>query len=112
MDAVPHFSAMARNVAFANHRLLNACAGLPCEAFAAPRTGFFPSLRASLNPIPVVDWFYVDAMESGTLGPAACAAVDRRVIAGVAAMGGGGPGAHRTDPPPGPCPARPVRPAV
>jgi uncharacterized damage-inducible protein DinB len=34
------------------------------------RTGFFPSLRATLNHILIVDLFYVDAMEGGTLGPA------------------------------------------
>ena len=37
----------------------------------APRAGFFPSLRATLNHILIVDLFYVDAMEGGTLGPAA-----------------------------------------
>ena len=41
--------------------------------FTAPRTGFFPSLRATLNHILVIDRFYIDAMEGGTLGPAAWA---------------------------------------
>lgn len=91
------YSAMARNNAWANHRLLAACAGLPQAEFTAPRTGFFPSLRATLNHNLIVDRFYVDAMEGGTLGPAAradpepCgtvaalqeaqAAVDRRLVA-------------------------------
>jgi uncharacterized damage-inducible protein DinB len=35
--------------------------------------GFFPSLRATLNHILIIDWFYVDALEGGTLGPAAWA---------------------------------------
>ena len=55
--------AMACNNAWANHRLLRACALLTNEEFAAPRTGFFPSLRATLNHILTVDWFYVDAIE-------------------------------------------------
>jgi uncharacterized damage-inducible protein DinB len=76
------YRAMAYNNAWANHRLLMACGGLSPEAFAAPRTGFFPSLRATLNHILIIDRFYVDAMEGGTLGPAAwadrepCATVD------------------------------------
>ena len=32
---------------------------------------FFPSLRATLNHILIIDRFYIDAMEGGTLGPAA-----------------------------------------
>ena len=94
------YRAMAHNNAWANHRLLSACAALPQEAFTAPRAGFFPSLRATLNHILIIDRFYVDAMEGGTLGPAAWAdpepcgtvealrdaqaAVDRRLIAVVA----------------------------
>jgi uncharacterized damage-inducible protein DinB len=89
--------AQARNNAWANHRLLAFCAGLPQAAFEAERVGFFPSLRATLNHILIVDRFYVDALEGGTLGPAAWAerepcrdvtslqvaqaAVDRRLIA-------------------------------
>ena len=62
---------MARNNAWSNHRLLKACACLSQEAFDAPRTGFFPSLKATLNHIYVVDLLYIDALEGGTLGPAA-----------------------------------------
>ncbi len=65
------FRAMAHNNGWANHRLLNACAGLDRTAFRAERTGFFPSLAATLNHILVVDWFYVDALEGGWLGYAA-----------------------------------------
>ncbi len=65
--------AQARNNAWANHRLLTACAALDPEEFSAPRQGFFPSLRATLNHIHIVDRFYVDALEGGTLGPAAWA---------------------------------------
>ena len=93
---------MAYNNAFANHRLLTACGGLSPEAFAAQRTGFFPSLKATLNHILIIDRFYIDAMEGGSLGPAAwadpepCATVaeltaeqevvDRRLIAIVEAL--------------------------
>jgi uncharacterized damage-inducible protein DinB len=69
-EALP-YRAMAYNNAWANHRLLTACAGLDGPAFRASRTGFFPSLAATLNHILVVDWFYVDALEGGWLGPAA-----------------------------------------
>lgn len=62
---------MAYNNRWANHRLLNACAALPDTEFSAHRVGFFPSLRATLNHILIIDMFYVDAMEGGTLGPAA-----------------------------------------
>jgi uncharacterized damage-inducible protein DinB len=65
------FQAMAYNNAWANHRLLSACAALDREAFHAPRTSFFPSLAGTLNHILVVDWFYVDALEGGWLGYAA-----------------------------------------
>jgi uncharacterized damage-inducible protein DinB len=65
------FRAMAYNNAWANHRLLSACARLDREAFHAERTSFFPSLAETLNHILVVDWFYVDALEGGWLGYAA-----------------------------------------
>jgi uncharacterized damage-inducible protein DinB len=88
---------MAYNNAWSNHRLLSACAALSQSEFEALRTSFFPSIQATLNHILTVDWFYVDALEGGTLGPAAWAnplpcptlpelhreqaAVDRRLIA-------------------------------
>jgi len=94
---VTTYRAMARNNAWANHRLLAACTGLTQAEFEAPRTGFFPSLKATLNHILIIDWFYVDGLEGGRLGPKAfanrepCAtvadlareqaAVDRRLIA-------------------------------
>jgi uncharacterized damage-inducible protein DinB len=87
---------MAYNNAWANHRLLTACGELSQSEFEATRTSFFPSIQATLNHILVVDRFYVDALEGGTLGPAAWAnpipcpklselrsaqaAVDRRLI--------------------------------
>ena len=65
-----HFRRMARNNAWANGRLLGACAQLSPEAFAAPRTGFFPSLKATLNHILAVDRYYLDALEEGGRGRA------------------------------------------
>jgi uncharacterized damage-inducible protein DinB len=58
-----HFVAMARNSAWANHRLLSACEALTPAEFAAPRTSFFPSLRATFNHILMVDLYYIDALE-------------------------------------------------
>ncbi len=73
MDTSRPYRAMAYNNAWANHRLLASCIHLSQDEFTAPRTGFFPSLRATLNHILIIDRFYVDAMEGGTLGPAAWA---------------------------------------
>jgi len=103
MEAVLPYRAMAYNNGWANHRLLAACARLSQAEFSAPRTGFFPSLCATLNHILVVDLFYVDAMEGGALGPAAFAdpepcetaialqraqaGMDRRLIALVESLG-------------------------
>jgi len=60
-----HFVAMARNNAWANHRLLVACEVLTPEEFAAPRVSFFPSLRLTFNHILDVDLYYVTALEGG-----------------------------------------------
>lgn len=105
MDELRPYRAMAFNNLWANHRLLATCAALSQAEWVAPRTGFFPSLRATLNHILIIDHFYVDAMEGGTLGPAAwanrepCAtlpelqaaqdAMDRRLIAVVEAASQG-----------------------
>ena len=58
-----HFATMAYNNAWANQRLLSACGQLSQEEFVAPRTSFFPSLKATLNHNLTVDWYYVDALE-------------------------------------------------
>ena len=94
---VQTYRAFAYNNAWANHRLLAASANLTQQELEAARTGFFPSLQATLNHIYVIDLFYVDALEGGWLGPrawdnpvpcptaselqAAQAGVDRRLIA-------------------------------
>jgi uncharacterized damage-inducible protein DinB len=58
-----HFVTMAYNNAWANQRLLAACGQLSQDDFVAPRTSFFPSLKATLNHNLTVDWYYVDAFE-------------------------------------------------
>ena len=58
-----HFFTMACNNAWANYRLLDACSRLSQADFVAPRTSFFPSLKATLNHILTVDWYYIDALE-------------------------------------------------
>jgi uncharacterized damage-inducible protein DinB len=68
---VQTYRAFAHNNAWANHRLLTACARLSQQEFEAKRTGFFPSLQMTLNHIYVIDLFYVDALEGGWLGPKA-----------------------------------------
>jgi uncharacterized damage-inducible protein DinB len=94
---VQTFRAFAYNNAWANYRLLTACANLSQQDFEAERVGFFPSLQMTVNHIYVIDLFYVDALEGGWLGPKAWenpipypslaelqraqAAVDKRLIA-------------------------------
>jgi uncharacterized damage-inducible protein DinB len=96
-DILQTYRAFAYNNAWANHRLLSACATLSQQDFEAERTSFFPSLQETLNHIYVVDLFYVDALEGGWLGPkawendipypspaelkSAQAAIDKRLIA-------------------------------
>ena len=63
-----HLLTQAFNNAWANHRLLGACAQLTQAEFEAPRTGFFPSIKATLNHNLTVDWFYVDTLERGLAG--------------------------------------------
>ena len=58
-----HLLTQAYNNAWANHRLLGACARLSQMEFEAPRTGFFPSIKATLNHNLTVDWYYIDAIE-------------------------------------------------
>jgi uncharacterized damage-inducible protein DinB len=58
-----HLLTQAYNNAWANHRLLAACAQLSRIDFEAARTGFFPSLKATLNHTLTVDWYYLDAIE-------------------------------------------------
>lgn len=70
-DPARVFRKLAYANALANHRLHAACSALRPGEFEAARISFFPSIRATLNHILIVDWFYVDALEGGTLGPKA-----------------------------------------
>ena len=68
MAMIEHFHEMALNNAWSNRRLHGACAMLNEAAFAAERVSFFPSLRATLNHILIVDWYYIEALEGGGRG--------------------------------------------
>jgi uncharacterized damage-inducible protein DinB len=103
-----HLCAMARNNAWANHRLHEACAQLDEGAYKAWRTSFFPSIHLTLNHILLVDWYYLDALDNGgrrwrelyELGDEPCpslallrreqAGADRRLIAVCEALGATG----------------------
>jgi len=63
-----HLIAAAFNNAWANHRLLGACAQLTQEDFAATRVSFFPSIKATLNHNLTVDAYYLDAMQRSLRG--------------------------------------------
>ncbi len=65
-----HFLTMAYNNAWANFRLAKACLQLSQDEFVAGRTGFFPSIKATLNHILIVDRVYVDGMEREAAGDA------------------------------------------
>ena len=68
MSLSHHFATEACNNAWANHRLLRACCELTPEEFAATRTSFFPSIKATLNHILTVDWFYLETLERSRAG--------------------------------------------
>ncbi len=63
-----HFVTEAYNNAWANHRLLKACAQLSQPDFVATRTSFFPSIKATLNHILTVDWYYLEILERSLAG--------------------------------------------
>ena len=61
-----YFRTLAHANRLANHRLHAACAKLTDANFQATRTGFFPSLHATLNHILTVDWYYLAALHGET----------------------------------------------
>jgi uncharacterized damage-inducible protein DinB len=63
-----HFATEAYNNAWSNHRLLRACAELSQADFVAARTSFFPSIKATLNHMLTVDWYYLEALERSLSG--------------------------------------------
>ena len=69
MQLVDHFRTMARNNAWSNHRLLDACGRLTPEELRAPRSGFFPSIWLTLSHILLVDGYYLDALEGMPSSP-------------------------------------------
>jgi len=94
--ALDQLRLMARNNAYANERLYEACCALSDDEFAAPRAGFFPSIVQTLNHNWEVDRYYLDALSEAGQGPAvfdvppltapgelaeAQAEVDRKLIA-------------------------------
>jgi len=69
MDALSQMLlGQAYNNAWANHRLLAACESRAQAEFEARRTGFFPSIKATLNHTLTVDWYYIDAIERALAG--------------------------------------------
>jgi uncharacterized damage-inducible protein DinB len=68
MDLVGHNRLMARNNRWSNNRLRRAVLALQPGEFEADRTGFFPSIRATLNHILAIDRYYLDALVEGGLG--------------------------------------------
>lgn len=68
MSLVAQFRKAARNNAWANDRLLRACAQLSEAEFRAERTSFFPSLFETLNHNLMIDLYYLDALEHGGAG--------------------------------------------
>jgi uncharacterized damage-inducible protein DinB len=70
-DPLRPYRQLARNNLLANRRLHVAIAALQPGEWQAPRSGFFPSLCATMNHICTVDAFYIDALQGGTLGVAA-----------------------------------------
>lgn len=68
MDLCEAMRRMARNHLWANDRLHRAVLALQPGEFAAPRTGFFPSIAATLNHVLSVDVYYLDMMREGGEG--------------------------------------------
>lgn len=83
------FLRMAQNNAWANATLYAALADLSDAEFAAPRPGFFPSLKATLNHIWQVDLYYLAALEGGGQGPRALDAPEVPSVAPLAALQAG-----------------------
>ena len=68
MDLIDHFRRMAANNLWSNNRLYRALMALKPGEFEAERTGFFPSIKATLNHVLSVDLYYLDMVEEGGVG--------------------------------------------
>ncbi len=62
MNALSIVRQLARNNAWSNSRLHDACGRLDREQLHAPRISFFPTIMKTLNHILTVDWYYIDAL--------------------------------------------------
>ena len=62
MDLLAYLRLQAHANRLANHRLHQAMRGLSQDDWDAPRTGFFPSVSATLNHILGVDTYYLAAL--------------------------------------------------
>jgi len=62
MNLLDHVRVAARANRLANHRLHGAMRALAPGEFDAVRTGFFPSLAATLNHVLAVDRYYIAAL--------------------------------------------------
>jgi len=62
MNVLDLFRGLARNNAWCNHRLHEACGHLSHDDLHANRTSFFPTIMRTLNHILIVDWYYFDAL--------------------------------------------------
>ncbi|MFN4100441.1 MAG: DinB family protein [Pararhodobacter sp.] len=80
------FLRMAQNNAWANATLYATLTGMGDAEFAAPRPGFFPSLKDTLNHIWQVDLYYLDALEEGGHGPAVYDTPDQESVPALAAL--------------------------
>ena len=67
MEMIDTIRRMAKNNLWSNDRLSGAVLSLGPGEFDAPRTSFFPSIKATLNHILSVDIFYLDMVEEGGL---------------------------------------------
>ena len=67
-DLLQTLRAQARNNAWANLRLFEACGQLCLEEYEARGVSFFPSIRLTLEHNLEVDRYYIDALEGGGLG--------------------------------------------
>ena len=65
MNALDILRGLSRNDAFANGRLLAACAGLGPGEYEATRVSFFPSLVETLEHLYLVHAYYFDALVEG-----------------------------------------------
>lgn len=63
-----YLRAQALNNLWTSHRLLSSCAALSDEEYRATRTGFFPSIQATLCHILEVDAYYFAALNEDLPG--------------------------------------------